>query len=156
MRARHFSAALLFLSLAATRARANGRYPQANHIAFEPGDASHLVVTASFGLLESKDRGATFAWRCEAALGVMGDQDEIAAITAGKTTAVVVTKGLVTTPDGCSFRQASELAGKYVADVALSKGSPHELFVFHSDLALSGQLESEILHSIDDGQTWQV
>jgi photosystem II stability/assembly factor-like uncharacterized protein len=156
MRAHHFLAAALVVSLSATRARANGRYPQANHIVFEPGDASHLVVTASFGLLESKDRGATFAWRCEAALGVMGDQDEIAAITAGKTTAVVVTNGLVTTADGCSFRKVPELAGKYVADVALSKGSPHELFVFHTDLALSGQLESEVLHSIDDGQTWQV
>src|SRR5579859_5041842 len=142
--------------LAATAARANGRYPQANHIVFEPADPSHLVATTTFGLLESHDRGATFAWRCETALGVMADDDEIAAITAGKTTAVVVTKGLVTTADGCSFRRVPELDGKYVADVALSRGAPHELFVFHTDISPSGTLLSEILHSVDDGQAWQV
>src|SRR4051812_46329978 len=99
-----------------TAARADGRYPPAQHILFDPGEARHFVATTTFGLLESRDGGHSFEWRCESALGVAGDQDEMVAITGAGTTAAALTNGLVTTADGCSFRSAPELAGKYVAD----------------------------------------
>jgi photosystem II stability/assembly factor-like uncharacterized protein len=141
-------------TLVASGARANGRYPTAKHIVFDPADASHFVTTTTFGLLETRDRGRTFLWRCESALGVSGDQDELVAITGGGTTAAALTNGLVTTADGCSFRAAPELAGKYIADLALSRSAPHELYAFHTDIALSGELDSHVVRSIDDGQTW--
>jgi hypothetical protein len=141
------------LSLAAP-ARANGRYPAAKHVVFDPGNPNHLVATTTFGLLESRDRGRTFVWRCESALGVAGDQDELVAITGGGTTAAALSNGLVTTADGCSFRSAPELAGKYVADIVLSRSAPHELYAFHTDLTMTGEFDSHVVRSVDDGQTW--
>jgi photosystem II stability/assembly factor-like uncharacterized protein len=85
---------------------------------------------------------------------VAGDQDELVAITGSGTTAAALTNGLVTTADGCSFRSAPELAGKYIADIALSRSAPHELFAFHTDITLMGELDSHVVQTIDDGQTW--
>jgi len=135
-------------------ALANGRYPSAKHIVFDPMNADHWVATTTFGLLESRDRGRTFQWRCEAALGVAGDQDELVAISANGTVATALSTGLVTTGDGCTFRAAPELSGHYIADIALSRGAPHDFFAFHVDLSLTGQIDSQIVHSADDGKTW--
>src|SRR5439155_15765590 len=55
---------------------------------------------------------------------------------------------------GCSFRSSPELNGKFVADLALSRSTPHDLLVFHTDLSLTGTFDSQIVESVDDGQTW--
>src|SRR5438477_10845761 len=82
-------------------ALANGRYPASSLVAFDPVDPSHLVVSATFGLLESRDGGKRFFWRCEGALGVAGQQDLVIAITAEGRTVTTKFDGLVTTSDGC-------------------------------------------------------
>src|SRR5258705_13811429 len=67
-------------------ARANGRYPAATLIAFDPVDPRHFVLSATFGLVESRDGGKTFRWDCESALGAMGAEDLVVAITASGAT----------------------------------------------------------------------
>src|SRR5258705_12286642 len=62
---------------AAGPARANGRFPAANLVAFDPGDPSHLVVSTTFGLLESRDRGGGFFLICRSALGPPRPQGRI-------------------------------------------------------------------------------
>jgi photosystem II stability/assembly factor-like uncharacterized protein len=54
---------------------ANGRFPRANQLLIDPGDPSHLVLRATYGLLLSSDHGATWGWVCESALGFQGDLD---------------------------------------------------------------------------------
>src|SRR5689334_22813811 len=89
------AAALGFVgAFAAGEANANGCYPAVKHIVFDSMDPSHFVTTTTFGLFESRDRGCTYFWRCEAVLGVMGDQDELVAITVGGTLAAAVSNNL--------------------------------------------------------------
>jgi photosystem II stability/assembly factor-like uncharacterized protein len=147
------AASACVLALAAP-ARANGRYPAASQIAFDPGDPKHFVVSATFGLLESRDGGKTFAWMCEAGIGTSGQQDLMLAITASGATAIAMYNGIATTRDGCAFRSAPELAGKVMGDLALRKSAPHELVSFSVDLALDGGFDSQLVRSDDDGQTW--
>jgi hypothetical protein len=142
------------LALLAREANANGRYPTAKHIVFDPSDPQHLVATTTFGLLESRDQGKSFEWRCEGALGVAGDQDELVAITASGTTVAALTNGLVTTADGCTYRAAPELAGQFVADLALSRSTPHALYAFTTEISSTGELDSQVVQSVDDGQSW--
>src|SRR3954462_11155284 len=43
-------------------ALANGRYPAASQLVVDPNDPKHLVVSATFGFLDSRDDGKTFNW----------------------------------------------------------------------------------------------
>jgi hypothetical protein len=135
-------------------ARANGRYPSATLIAFDPGDPSHFVLSATFGLVESRDGGKTFRWDCESALGAMGAQDLVVAITASGATVTAKFDGIVTSRDGCSFRNAPELDQKNIGDLSLRRAAPHGLLGFYSQPRDGGGYESRIVETADDGQTW--
>jgi photosystem II stability/assembly factor-like uncharacterized protein len=54
-------------------AAANGRYPNADQLLVAPGDETHLVLRATFGILTSPDGGGHWSWICEQAVGYMGD-----------------------------------------------------------------------------------
>lgn len=136
-------------------ARANGRYPAASFIAFDPGDPGHFVVSTTFGLVESKDGGNAFRWVCESALGATGIQDLVVAITASGATVTVKFDGVVTSPDGCSFHQALELDKKNMGDLSLRRTAPHSVLAFYADSRIEGGFESHLVESTDDGQTWR-
>ena len=63
-------------------AHANGRFPAANQVVFDPTRSEHLLLTTTFGLVETWDAGKTFSWTCESAFGLMGESDAMLAITA--------------------------------------------------------------------------
>ncbi|HVZ30856.1 MAG TPA: hypothetical protein VG963_00435, partial [Polyangiaceae bacterium] len=64
---------LLGLCCAAMPALANGRFPAADQILIDPSDATHWLLRATYGLLQSHDAGASWSWICEGAVGYMGD-----------------------------------------------------------------------------------
>jgi hypothetical protein len=146
--------AALVLLIATSGARANGRFPAANLVVFDPSDASHLAVSTNFGLVESRDRGKTFSWICESALAIAGQEDTMIAIT--KTGALVAATfdGIVTSEDGCSFAFPPELAGRIVPDLSLSSSTPDEVVAFRSVGLGNDQYDSQIVRSSDDGRTW--
>src|SRR5258705_9734917 len=139
---------------AAGPARANGRFPAANLVAFDPGDPSHLVVSTTFGLLESRDRGGSFSWICESALGIAGQQDTMVAITRTGALVAATFDGIVTSGDGCAFFFAPELAGQIVPDLSLSRSTPDEVLAFHMIGLSNDRYDSQIVRSGDDGRTW--
>jgi photosystem II stability/assembly factor-like uncharacterized protein len=141
------------LSLGAA-ARANGRYPAASLMAFDPSDAHHFVVAATFGLLETRDGGKTFAWRCERAIGFNGETDLLATVTGKGTVVAAKNEGVVSTDDGCSFRSAPELEGKIISDMTVSRSAPHRILAFYTDPLPTGRLDSRIVRTDDDGATW--
>jgi photosystem II stability/assembly factor-like uncharacterized protein len=147
-------AAALVTLLAGRAASANGRYPAASMVAFDPHDATHLVVSATFGLLESHDGGKTYAWRCESALEVGGQQDLMAAVTASGATVTAKFDGVATSADGCSFYFPPELMGRNIGDLSLSPSEPHALLAFYLDSRPDGGFDSQIVRSDDDGHTW--
>jgi hypothetical protein len=141
--------------LAATRlASANGRYPASSHIVFDPSDSKHFVVSATIGLLETRDGGKTFGWRCESALGKILSQDLMVAVTANGTTVTTKFEGLASTTDGCTFRAIPDFVGKSVDDLSLSRSAPHAPVAFYSALGDAGAVESQLVRSEDDGTTW--
>ena len=135
-------------------ARANGRYPAASLVVFDPNDANHFVMSATIGLLESRDGGTSFRWRCESVLGAPGPQDLMTAITATGATVTAKFDGVVTSSDGCSFFAPPELAGKSMGDLALRRSTPHELVAFYIDSRIDGGFDSQLVRSDDDGHTW--
>jgi hypothetical protein len=106
------------LLLASRPAQANGRFPAANLLTIDPSDARHIVVSTTFGLLESRDVGGTFDFRCEFALGITGEQDTMTAITANGTTVVATFTGILVSNDGCTYQRPAELADRIVPDLS--------------------------------------
>src|SRR5262249_33104991 len=143
---RRASSALLLAVLAtAGAARANGRYPAANLVVFDPNQPAHIAVSVTFGLLESYDGGKSFAWRCESALGAAGQQDLMVAIPANGGTVTAKFDGIATSTDGCSFYFPPELMGRNIGDLALSRSEPDRLLAFYLDSRLEGGFDSQIV-----------
>lgn len=80
--------------VASTSARANGRFPEANQVAFDPNGGPLIVVRTTFGVLLSRDAGASFRYVCEPflsirnledpAIGVFGDGSILLSMFAGQ------------------------------------------------------------------------
>jgi hypothetical protein len=122
--ARRLSVAVAVIVLAlissTPRARANGRFPQAQAILTVPGgDGSTVFLRATFGLLLSRDAGASWRWLCERALGYEGAWDPPIAVTRDGRLWVGLARGLVSTLDGCTVEPSDELAGEQITDLTV-------------------------------------
>jgi hypothetical protein len=115
-------AALLvgLLALAsAPAARANGRFPRAQHIVVGPGAASYTIaLRATFGLVVSDDGGATFRFLCEEAFEYLDGYDPSLALGADAALLVGTRDGLMVLRDRCSPRRQRDLAQHEVRDLA--------------------------------------
>lgn len=95
--------ALLYFS-AGSLARANGRFPETNHVYVSPTDPNEIIVRVSFGLLISRDRGATFDWVCEQVLGVTGIEDPMYGYLKGGGLVASSFQGIIASRDrACSW-----------------------------------------------------
>jgi MYXO-CTERM domain-containing protein len=115
--------------LGAAPARANGRFPASNQIAFSPTDPDLIVLRATFGVLVSHDGGSTWTWLCEGALGIAASvvQDPAVALTSTNALVAGLQTGLdVSSDTGCNWSYASgALAQQAVFDVVVRRDDPH-------------------------------
>jgi photosystem II stability/assembly factor-like uncharacterized protein len=109
----------LALMCTTARARANGRFPAAQAIESVPGDASTLFLRATFGILVSRDKGTSWRWICERAMGYGGQWDPPIAVTRDGRLWVGLDDGLVATRDGCEVERARELDGHTIKDLTV-------------------------------------
>jgi photosystem II stability/assembly factor-like uncharacterized protein len=134
---------------------ANGRYPTASQIIVDPNDPKHLVVSATFGFLDSRDEGRTFNWLCEAAVGPAAENgfDIVLAVSGNGNTVLGLFDGMAATRDGCTFQIAPELKKKTIGDLSWRSSMPHRVIGYTIGL-VPGGYASQIVQSNDDGVTW--
>jgi hypothetical protein len=96
--------ALAAVALSSSTAAGNGRFPSTVNVRFHPTDPDFFLVPATFGLLITKDGGASFQWVCELAIGYTGTYDPDYAIDAEGNIYATTFNGLVVSRDeGCSW-----------------------------------------------------
>jgi hypothetical protein len=144
----------ILLLLATNDVRANGRYPTAGVVAFDPRDAQHLAVRTTFGLLESRDGGGSFEYVCESALRLGIEEDPMPAFTASGSLVVATFGGVVSSEDGCDFRVVPELEGQVVPDLARSASEPDTLVLFRLLGRGGGLYESGLVRTEDGGSSF--
>jgi hypothetical protein len=111
-------AVALFFS--ATSALANGRFPAASAIMFDPHDSKTAYVRATFGLLVTHDGGDSWRWICEGGIGYAGQEDPMYVVTPKGTLVGSTTAGVAVSRDGgCSFAFAGGPGAHVLADIAL-------------------------------------
>ena len=149
------SLALGVTVLGASEARANGRFPQATQLVVDPADASHVVVRATFGLLQSTDGAASFAWVCEASAGYSGMIDPPIAIASGSALLVGVPGGVRRSTDGaCSLGKTSGLTDAFVIDLAVSPADPQRVVAVAANDGTMPGFQSYAALSADGGASW--
>ncbi|MFT3925890.1 MAG: hypothetical protein QM778_25325 [Myxococcales bacterium] len=154
----------LGLGLAPARAAlANGRMPGANDVLFNAGDPQQLITRATFGIVQSFDRGASWQWICEQVIDVSGVvADPPLAVMSDGTQVLLPPTGsaLVSMDHGCSWQRALEpLAGNRGVDLTLDANDPKRVLLLMSTLAEVdaqgfGSYRNLVIESLDDGHSW--
>lgn len=160
---RHAVAAVLVAAalLAPSAARANGRFPSASQLVLRPGHADEMALRATFGVLVSSDRGATWDWICESAVGYGTSEDPALSVTAGGGLLASTLEGLAVSSDhGCSWAFAGGgLERQVVVDGAFRPGTAGGAVVVTAtpsgttDAGASLQ-RVQIFATSDDGAHW--
>jgi hypothetical protein len=151
--------------LSAGRAVANGRFPAADQLIVDPLDPQHIVVRTTFGFVESRDGGKSWAWTCEEIIGKIASYDPPFAVSGdGSVVVAVPFEGVSVTHDhGCTWARAPEpLAGQLAVDVTLEPNEPAAILVLTStndtpaDAGPSATQEflNLVVETKDNGVTW--
>jgi hypothetical protein len=144
------------LSLLASDAHANGRFPSAEQLVVDPSDPSHVAVQVTYGFLSTRDAGTTWHWSCEEAVGYGGVYDPPLALLEGGVLIAGIFDGLaVASPDTCEWTLAEgALSERYVKDVSAWKGDPRRAIAIASNGLGSGQFRTQLFESVDAGASW--
>jgi len=138
-------AAGLLLGAAFTSAPclANGRFPAADQLLVDPGDPSHWLLRATFGLLESHDGGGSWSWTCEAAVGYTGDPT-VTLLRGGNALAGFFGYVSVSREAGCGWT-TTPLEGRYryAVDTTLDVADPSRAWVLAA--SVDGALQVGLL-----------
>lgn len=146
--------ALLWLVIAALPAvaSANGRPPSASSIVFRQGNDREIAVGLTFGLVVSRDAGATWEWICESAIGYSGEYDPRYAFTDQGSLFATTHTGLKVARDSCTF---SPVSAVFASTDALA--ADRTLYYAASeppDLARGQPGDYRIYRSSDDGASF--
>jgi hypothetical protein len=105
-------------------AHANGRFPASNAVLLSPADDSEIVVRVTFGLLVSRDRGKSWGWVCERAIGFSGPEDPSYVVTKSGAIVAGLFDGLRVTRDhGCTWNAVKTDATVFVDVTSRADGA---------------------------------
>ena len=135
---------------------ANGRYPEAQKLIEDPRDANRLLLSGTYGLLESEDRGQNWYYLCELAFAnelIEGDP-LIELLPSGE-----ILSGLIATLNrsgdcGCSWTtRLAQPEPEVLRDLTVEKAGDRAAIALIRDVGANPEVFS--LHeSKDAGLTW--
>ena len=155
--------ALAFLVVGS--ARANGRFPATQQIAFSPVDPQLVVVRTTFGILLSRDAGSTWNWFCEDVLGISSSSSDDPVIALTGSGAIVATSGsnpgmAVSADNGCTWVFAEAVAKEVVRDLVVRPNLPDTVLALTSTMDAhvgsdggTGYVQ-RLYESTNDGADW--
>ena len=108
----------------ADRALANGRFPNAQQLIVAPDNPDRLWLRATHGVLTSADRGKTWRWICEEAIGYSGTRTPRSRVTGHRRGARRAFRDLsVSRDDGCEWQPRSHVRHRRSSPISASTGT---------------------------------
>jgi hypothetical protein len=157
------SAVVCTLLCLSTSAAAKGPFPASNQIIFSPNDKNLVVLRTSYGILPSRDDGATWGYICKSALGLdpTDPEDPSLALTANNSLLAGTSKGLdVSTDVGCNWTciKQNGLEGQPIADLVVRPGNPASAVAITKTYVQTDggpvTTVSQVYETTDNGATW--
>lgn len=147
---------LAVLAMTPQAARANGRFPDAQQLVVDPGDADHIAVQTTYGFIITRNGGGNWTWTCEQAAAYSGILDPPIAIVDGGVLLAAVFDGLsVTTPDGCDYAFiGGDLSDRFFVDVSTLKQDPTRAIALSSDGLGGNNFDTQVFATTDAAATW--
>ncbi|HWO19840.1 MAG TPA: sialidase family protein [Kofleriaceae bacterium] len=142
--------ASLLMGLMGPDASANGRSPGTSTINFRRGMEQEIIAGLTFGLVVSRDGGATWYWVCEDAIGYGGTYDPDYVFTTSGALFATTFDGMKVQRDGCSFGEPINTT--FVSTIAQSPDG--KLYYGAAERSGATVGDSKIYRSTDDGMTW--
>jgi hypothetical protein len=140
------------IALSGASARAQVAPPAVSQLVVDPQDARHLALRSNFGLMLSRDGGATWDWRGKAGMGYKGRAEPAVAILNGGKVVLGVSTGVITGDGaGCDFRPASGIDAD-VVDVVTMPGTRGGALAVSVSYASS---TSQVWQSLDEARTFR-
>jgi hypothetical protein len=143
---------LLLSSLLSSGAAAHGGLPQTQDLYLHPSDPDTIVASATFGLLVSEDRGATWDWVCVQSIpgGRLGFVQP-AVLTSDGTVLMATADGLMRGANlGCEPSFVPEFESRYMADIVRDPTDARTLYLLESE----GTAMNRVYRSTDEGVSW--
>ncbi len=149
-------AALGVLVTSASGARANGRFPASSAVVFSPSDDAQIMVRTTFGLLVTRDRGASWGWICERAIGFSGPEDPSYVVTKSGAIVAGLFDGLRVSRDGgCSWSAVKTDATVFVDVTSRADGAVVALASSYDRHSDAGSLyKTQLWISTDDARSF--
>lgn len=139
-------------------ALANGRFPRAQRLTELRGDPSTLVLSATYGILLTTDRGATWRHLCELGYAFSVDEiDALAEVVGDGAMVVQVSRSLNRAPAPfCDFRPTLGGGGsERVVDFALDRADASRLVALMLGRSEEGAVENRLFVSEDSGLSFE-
>jgi photosystem II stability/assembly factor-like uncharacterized protein len=133
---------LLTLSALAWDAGANSKFPAADQLVVDPSDPSHIVLRTTFGVVSSRNAGASWTWVCESAVGYVDFEPPIAVTGDGTILAGLLDGVRVSSVDGCGWSNAAGIGALVVTDVSVSASDPATALAITVEMAQTRYYES--------------
>src|SRR5450432_1612419 len=149
--------AALAAALMASPARANGRFPRAQHLVESPSDPNRLAIAATFGLLTTSDRGKSWYHVCERAFSFQDNYggDPLLALTADESMLVGVESSLNVSHDhGCAWAPSLQTTKQTIADFTVARSNADTIVAVVTSYP-DGGTTSVVNESLDGGKTWK-
>jgi hypothetical protein len=149
---------LLVSLLASGQASANGRFPRAQRLLEDPQDPRRLILGATYGLLVTADRGASWRHVCEAAYGERElSVDALTALSVEGALLAGIYSGVSRAErDACDFRRTLGRNNREaVPDFALSVSVPGRVLAIMVAIPEDTEPYGQLYRSDDDARTWQ-
>ena len=160
MRLRLLATGLVISGLVAPElALANGRFPRAQRVTEVRGDPDTLVLSATYGILLTRDRGVTWRHSCELGFAFSIDEiDPLVEIVGDGAMVVQVSRSLNRAPSPfCDFVPALGGGGsERVVDFALDREDPARLVALMLGRGEGGGVENRLMLSEDSGVSFEV
>jgi hypothetical protein len=138
-------------------AAANGRFPRAQRLLEHPRDPEQLLLSATFGLLVTRDFGASWHHVCEAAFGVtdLSVDAQLAFTESGTLLAALYSSVTRASSDTCDFPKKLGFNNREtIADFTLSVSRRGRAVAALIRLQDDGSFVNQLYVSDDDGETW--
>ena len=150
-------AALCVITLAPQAARANGRFPRAQRLIEHPSDPNKLLVTATYGLITTRDRGQNWYHTCESSYAFVAGEELDAVVDMASDGATIASAFRTlnrSDESGCHFAPVlGSQANHSVPDFSLERSDRNRGIAVLTTAQESGN-ENQLFETTNGGADW--
>src|SRR5688572_26928017 len=145
----------LAVALVASTAAANGRFPRAQRLIQDQQNPDVMALYGTYGLLITRDAGASWRHVCEAATGAYAGEDSLLEIMADDRIVLRTDTGLARSDASfCGYDAVLGSATEALQDITRDSASPNGLLGLSTSLGDDGVFVSRLSSSTDGGGTF--